>query len=323
MLKNAKLITKNASPLDYLKEDKKRGDRGFFTSSSMLRRFLWCPSKWLAGEEDEETKSKIFGSLFDCQLLVPDQFEERYAVKPLTYPDKTTGDPKEWSANSTWCKDWLKRHASFDIVSNDDLEQSNLAIKRLLANDTLKSFLADSDRQVWLVAEWHDPKTGIVIPIKVMLDVVPRIGTEFEKSLGDLKSTVSAALMPFNRQLFKFGWHTQAALYQDVYMAATGEDRPTYCLFGVENKAPFEPFRRMVSDNFLMIGRRTYTHALGLYARCLKTGFWPSYDDHRDAIQGWTLCEPEPWMEFTAMEEAMEQQQESALAETENDDVPT
>lgn len=320
MLRNAKLITKGASPQHYLKEDKKRGEPGFFASSSMLRKFLACPSKWKEGEEDKETKSKIFGSLFDCLLLVPDQFDERYAIKPLHYPDKVTGDPKEWSANSTWCKQWIASHTSFDIVSNEDMDQSNLAIKRLLSNETLKSFLANSDRQVWLVAEWVDEKTGLVIPIKVMLDVVPRLDTEFAGSLGDLKSTVSAALTPFNRQIFKFGWHIQAALYEDVYKLATGEDRNTYCLFGVENKPPFEPFRRIISQDFMQIGRQTYQHALAMYARCLKTGFWPSYDDHKDAIQGWTLCVPEPWMEFVALEDALEQEQDRQLVET--DDVP-
>src|ERR1017187_427038 len=81
-----------------------RGNPAFVTSSSMLREFLHSASRWKAGYEPPDSKAKKTGSLLDCQLLVPDQSNSRYIIRPDTYPvmDKhgeETGEEKPWSAN--------------------------------------------------------------------------------------------------------------------------------------------------------------------------------------------------------------------------------
>jgi hypothetical protein len=125
---------------------------------------------------------------------------------------------------------------------------------------------------------------------------VPRADTEFSSCLGDLKSTRSAALIPWARHCYDMGYYIQAAFNTDLYVAATGEDRNTFCFILSENYEPFEPARRMLSQDFLTLGRAEYRRLLGLYAKCLKSNHWPSYDDTDEAIQGWSVVEAEPWM---------------------------
>lgn len=342
--KSAKIIARNANPADYLKEPCKRGEKGFTCSSSMLKLFAHCPSRWLAGYESPDSEAKSFGSLLDCRLLQPESFQARFAVTPSVYvttgmvcPNcKSVTDSKKckkcgldrqeqslekpWNGNARECQEWLAEHDGLEIVSKQDVEDVDAAIKRLNDDDTIRAFLQASDVQVWVSGIWQDEKTELEIPVRALLDCVPRLDTEFAKSLADLKAIRSGAISPFTKQVYQYGWHIQAALHSDLYTAATGEDRTNWCFLGVENYAPFEPFRRLLSEDYIQIGRQTCQDALRRYAQCLTSGVWPGYDDHRDAIQGWSLVAPLPYMEYESLSAAMSDQQEAELEETA--DVP-
>lgn len=319
---NAKIVAKQANPDKYHAQSAERGAPGFIISSSVLREFARCPSRWKAGYEPPGSDSLSYGSLLDCLVLTPDQFDDRFVVRPATYPDSKTGDQKPWNGNSTWCKEWLQNHENIDVVSGEGMKEAEAARDRLLADELIRSFHDCSDRQVWVSADWQDKDTGLVLPCKALLDYVPRLDSEFAKSLGDLKSSRSGALTPFQRQVYQYGWYFQAALYLDMYVAATAEDRVTYCLIGQENYHPWEPFRRMLAEDYIAMGRGSYEMALKCYARCVKTGKWPGYDDHADSIQGWSLCSPEPWMQFESLQKTMETSQaEFAEVKDENPDL--
>lgn len=336
---NAKVVGPCLKPELYhgWNEDHKfeRGNPNFVVSSSMLREFLHSASRWRAGYEPPDSAAKKTGSLLDCRLLVPDQFKDRYIIRPDTYPvvDKKgeeTGEEKPWSNNATWCREFNKEaeDAGLEVVSKAEVAEADLAMKRIQSDEILSAWFAACDRQIWVTAEWLDKATGLVIPIQVLLDFVPRVDTEFAKCLGDFKAVASGTLRAFASQVFKYGWHIQAALYRDVYMAAvnpkndeSGEDRNTWCFAGVENYPPFEPFRRLLVEDFVQIGRQSYVHALTCYARSLKTGVWRNYDDNPNAIQGWTPIIPAEWQAFEALSEKLEQDQTEALAE--DNDIPT
>jgi hypothetical protein len=310
-----------------------RGDPKFVASSSMLREFLHCASRWKNGYVPPDSEAKKTGSLLDCVLLVPDQFKTRYIIRTETYPvmDKhgeETGEQKPWSGNATWCREFVKEatEAGLEVVSKADVLEADAARKRIMADEILAAWFNSCDRQIWVTAEWVDKATGLILPVQVLLDFVPRADTEFAKCLGDFKAVASGGLRAFKSQVFKYGWHIQAALYTDVYMAAVnpkndpdGEDRNTWCFAGVENYPPFEPFRRLLLSEFVMEGRRMYQHAFKSYARALTTGAWMNYDDNPEAIQGWTPIAMESWMAYEALSEKLEDDAAEALQE--NDDI--
>ncbi len=165
----------------------------------------------------------------------------------------------------------------------------------------MKRFLECSDCQVMVVAEYHDKATGLVVPIKIMLDLVPRKDSEFAKSLGDFKSTRSAELIPFMHDAFKMGYHVQLALYRDIYVAATNEDRNTCIWLLVENQHPFQPGKRIMRQSFYELGKAQYELMLANYCQCLKYNRWPDYDEHDEAVGDWSLVEATPFMEERAM----------------------
>ena len=299
--KNTRLVKINAHPRDYFQQTAKRGERDYIMSVSGLKEFIECPAKFLAKDEDDEaTASKDWGSLIDCLLLVPEQFNERFAVTPETYPDSKTGEPKKWAANATYCRDWKesRNEAGIEIVRRNTYDEALKAVARMKSDSRIMTFINDSDKQVWLATEWHDEKTGLVIPFRVMLDLRPRNDSEFYKCLGDMKAIKSAALVPFQRQVFQYKWHVQAAAYHDVYVSAfPNEDRCTWCFVIQENKPPFQFGRRILSEEFDALGRATYTRALANYCQCLKHNHWPDFDETDESADGWSFVKPEPWME--------------------------
>lgn len=316
---NCRIVCREANPLDYLKQEVERGDPQYVVSSGTLREHAHCGSRWRAGYESPDTKSKAHGSLFDCRLLTPTQFSRRYAVQPATYETtgmecpvchsitdsqscrtcKTTRRPvkvtKDWSSQSETCQEWIKtqRKAGLEVCSQQDVDNADAAIKRLLADDILAAWHECCDKQVWVAGEWKDEKTGLVIPCRCLLDYVPHLDSEFASCAGDLKTTRSAARRPFSRWAQQQGYHIQGAWDLDMLNGAEAQNvgRVQWCLILSENFPPWELGRRFVPMEMIEDARRWYHHALGQYARALATGKWKGYDDHPDAVQGWSLLD--------------------------------
>lgn len=294
---NAKIVSLSADPRLYHEQKHERGSREFIMSSGALREFALCPDRWKRGYVSPESDARDWGSLIDCLLTSPEMFGELYAVQPDRYTNDD-GDQKPWNNNAKVCRAWNQEQGQMhrEITTAKAVMECRKAIARLREDELVTAWLDACDCQVWVASEWHDEATGLVVPCKALLDFVPRLDTEFRKCLGDFKSTKSAAPMPWQRWCFQAGYHTQAAFYADQFIAATGEDRNTWCFIVQENYAPFQPGKRMLSQDFLTLGRATYTQMLANYCQCLKSGRWPGYDDTDESIQGWSLVEPELWM---------------------------
>jgi len=131
--------------------------------------------------------------------------------------------------------------------------------------------------------------------LKILIDLCPAVDSEWGKSLVDLKTATSAAVRPWTRAVHDHNLHVQAALYLDVWTACTGEDRTDFLHIVQESFAPYETCKRMLSAEYIEIGRMKYLDALKRYCQCLKTGIWPGYEVSRE-FNGWGIIEPEPWM---------------------------
>jgi hypothetical protein len=294
----AKIVGVDVDPNSYHRLQGERGKPEFIVSNSMLKEFAKCPRKWrVGGEPERDSDACRWGELIDARALSPGQFEKRFAVTPATYTDAKTGEPKPWTFAANVCKQWREDHAGQLIIKADEFNSSEDAIGRLQNDEGIAALLACSQAQVHLAAEYRDRATGLTVPVKGLLDLVPQKDAYFYgKCLGDLKTTRNASARNWVREVFQYGYAIQAALYLDLYAAATGEDRDSFLHVVSENVPPYEPAKRLLSQEFVEYGRRFYHSALALYCACLARDVWPSYDDSHDNINGWAFCGPEPWM---------------------------
>lgn len=300
-----------------LGEFAERGDPARVMSRSQLALFDECPREWMDGATVKGTKAMEWGSLMDARITNPNALA-KYIVAPRTYlaDGKKKGDPqieKPWNLTATVCKTWweMQEREGLIPVKHDLWEASKLATIALVRDKIAGAFVASCQFQVQVLVEWVDEITGIVVPLKCLIDLVPqkteilsvnsleaRIG--WRQFLGDFKTANDLSAHGWQREVFDREYHVQAALYLDAWNAATREQRNTFVHILQRSTAPFQTARRMLDEEYLELGRLTYRRQLNRYCACLKSGEWPDYDSDRqefgEIIDGFRLVSPLPWM---------------------------
>ena len=290
-------IVGSVSHADYRRQDAKRGDRDYCISRSDLVQILECPHRWRAGYQTKDTDAKDYGRLLDCLFLTPDRFDGLYAVPPPTCKD-AKDNLKDWDFRSAERQKWREQQheGCRNVVTGAELAEARAALNALKQDYECTVLMDDAQTQVMVCGIWEDD--GIEIPIRGLIDIVPsKYNSAFRGCLADFKTCAYAGPDGWPRTVKKYGYHIQAALYLDLFCAATGEDRTEWLHLCQENYWPFEIGRREMSQRFLDLGRFEYRHALRVYADCIREDFWPQYDDSTPNVRpGWTLTEPEEWM---------------------------
>lgn len=120
----------------------------------------------------------------------------------------------------------------------------------------------------------------------------------------DLKSAFSAEELKWTRHVFDLGYYYQGAAYLDATNVAIQSVRPRTSFGHIisESSPPYEPALRMLSEEFLAIGRAQVARDLALFCQCVATRHWPGYQeaDTRLRMGRWSLTEPTPWMQNAA-----------------------
>lgn len=288
--------------------DIQRGKPEFIMSRSQLADFGACPRKWMLSPPRKETAAMRDGALVDTLFLSPNTFDATYIVHPENYPvDKPTAkDPrteKPWTKQATFCKEWeeAQKAAGKVVCSADDVSEADKAIKRIYEDPIFEQLMQHSDRQVLLSVEWHDQPTGLVVPFKILVDILPHAAGPFGTVLADFKRTGEATPDRWQRQSYDQEHYYQAALYLDATNAATGLDYKHFAHVVSESEPPYEPARRMFTGDFLDLGRMRYRRDLHLYCQCLAAGTWPGYEDMPEdpahpVVSGWGQVDVLPWM---------------------------
>ncbi len=298
-----------------------RGDKRRVMSRSQLALFDECPREWMDGATVKGTKAIDWGSLMDARITNPSALA-KYMVAPPTYqaPESLKKGapmvPKAWNMNATTCKEWwaLQERGGMIPIKSEIWEASKLATVALVRDKIAGAFVASCEFQVQVLAEWVDEITGVVVPIKCLIDLLPKFellantanaatayyAQMWNLFLGDYKTANDLSARGWQRAVFEHDYHVQAALYLDAWNAATGERRNTFVHIVQKSEAPYQTARRMLSEEFLDLGRLTYRRQLERYCGCLASGEWPDYDTDRqefgEIIDGFRLVSPEAWM---------------------------
>jgi len=301
----AEIIAANVDPETYhaINADTPRGSPSFVMGRSDLLLFAECPMRWKNGYERPGSAAKENGNLTETIILQPERFEERYAVCPETYPDAKTGEPKPWNFNAAYCKDWRKSIGAREPIKAHEHVEALEAKASAMADLRIAHLLTHSEKQVMITANYRDAATGITVPLRALIDLVPDKADQlYGKALADFKTARSAQPRAWRKACWDYGYDAQAAFYLDLHAAATGEQRTDWLHAIIENVAPYQTARRWMSAEFVGLGRARYRAALVRYAACLASGDWPDYDQTGLVIDGWAEVAPEPWMMMQEMD---------------------
>lgn len=297
---SGRIVGENIASAEYQRQVVPRGHKDFVQSRGELHTGAKNWHKWVNGyKEEESTTAQEWGTNLENLLFYPEQ-KDRFVLPPETYVNskKQTAD---WTWQSKTCREWRKEQeeAGKTVVDRDDWTRLNNAIKFFWACAETREFVNCSKRQVMAEATYEDRETGVIVPLKVLIDLVPdRNHPEYHDDLGDLKTATNSDPFVWAREIHKWGYHWQAALYLDVWNIATGEGRTTFRHPVCESPPPWETTPYYLDSDFVTLGRMQYTDALKSYSKCLATGKWPGYADpeSNEVYRGWRKISCEPWM---------------------------
>lgn len=221
-----------------------------YVSKSMLFDFFKSPYKWLHSKKRESTPAMDFGRLVHAITLTPEDLGE-FVKSP--FDNFRTKEAQNWKAEAI--------ESGMTIVSDEDFDRAYAISKVFWADQT-----EDGETEVAVYSQIGDVK------LKGMIDVVPASSN----CLIDLKTTASIdGIEGLTRTIISRGYHWQAALYLDLWNAATGENRNEFLFFFVETLAPHEGAWVSLDQEFIRHGRNGYMQAISKWNECLKLNKFP------------------------------------------------
>jgi hypothetical protein len=228
-----------------------------------LKAFEHAPAAykiWVdGGVQESQTPALLFGAAFHCAALEPKRFAEAYAVEPQF------GDCRK-SDNKTARDKWREANASRLLLSPEDAASITAMVASLHAHPLVGPMLSVGQPEATVL--WRDQATGLRCKARPDL-----LATELSLCL-DLKSTGDATAGPFDRTVFSYLYHCQAAHYLEGLAAI---ERPVdHFIFGaVEKTPPFLVALYALDDESLDAGSRRNHRLMASMAECLRTGSWP------------------------------------------------
>jgi exodeoxyribonuclease VIII len=236
---------------------------------SLLRALLVNPAraKYELDHPPAPSPAMQFGSAYHMHMLQPDLFDGAYLVKPEGLDGRTKAG-----------KAWKAEHADDPRVLLSAHDARQLADMRgaLLAHPGAAALLAEA-AMVEAPLVWQDPQTLVWCKAKVDL-VTP-------SAVVDLKTTDDASSEQFAKSVATYGYHLQAAHYQNGVCLVTGDASRDYIIIAQEKRPPYSVAVYILDDEALAQGQERLQLAIENYAVYTKQDRWPAYGDHPQMLE--------------------------------------
>lgn len=203
----------------------------------------------------EQTASMMLGEAIHCAALEPDKFKANYFNMP------------EGMRRGTKAFDELqKEHEGKISLNNTEWLTIDGIVGSLSQSTEAQELLRSATKEVsayTLTQETH-------IPIKGRIDAL----NSTSNTIIDLKTTEDASLESFSSSIYRYRYHVQAAIYQDIIKELTGK-RMAFKIIAIEKDAPYDFAIYEIDDLAIEEGRRSYQKEIVSYQKCLESDTWP------------------------------------------------
>jgi len=237
--------------------------KGKAISKSLISDFIADPSAWKNSPPKVQTEAMKGGSLLDCLLTTPHEFDARYAVS--IYDEFRTKESKSW-------RDEMEASGK-TVVKIDQLDAVNAQLKAIRSKPEAEKLLDGAQFQV---AFRHD--TAYPFASKGLIDILP----DDNETIVDLKRCEPGALeskRSLARYIFDWGYHIQAGAYCEGMAIASGIERTQFKFIFVSSKLPYRIAVVSLPFPAISYGADLYRNGAKRFAECLERNHWPSIWD--------------------------------------------
>lgn len=252
-------------------------------------------------EKRKETKAFDFGSAAHIAILEPQDLEFRVLKGPAA-----RGNSNEWKRAED-----MARVANSILLKPDEYDRV-LMIRDLAATIPEIVALQGAGKMVETSCYHVDQDTGAQVKCR------PDIYSDDWQIIGDIKNMARADYGSFKRDVGKFGYHMQHAMYSDVWEKGSDLRVDGFVFIVFEKTDPPTVAAYELTPSAIAEGYAAYRSALEKYAECLKNGEWPGYPTGVQKIglrrHDYKLTNPDP-SELQAEEMEEDDEEDSSEGE--------
>lgn len=220
--------------------------------------------RWAKDHPEPPTPAMILGTFTHRMILEPDRIGD--FVVWGDKPDQKVRMGRKWD-------EFKAEHEGRTIITKTErnaMVQIAVAVRR---NPTVAQLLKGGRSEVSMV--WKDTELGHLC--KGRMDYLCP-----QPIILDLKTARDARPFQFGNQAYKLGYHIKLAMYQNGYLALTGELAPVK-IIAVESKPPYDCAIYKVSNDVLLQGHEDYQRLMTRIRECEESGVWPgAVEDEAD-----------------------------------------
>jgi hypothetical protein len=232
-------------------------------SKGALDQFARSPAHYRAWLEtgSADTPAFVFGRAFHCALLEPDLFEQTYAAEP------DFGDCRR-KENKARRDAWREDNGGRISLGTDDSARIRGMIAAVRRHPLASKMMRDGVPEVTVT--WQDSETDL--PCKIRGDW----WAERLRMVIDAKSCFDASPDAFRKDVARYRYHVQDALYRSGF-AAAGKQIDHFVFVAVEKEPPYAVGVYSLDPDGI---GRGYTRArieIDRMAECVSRNDWPAY----------------------------------------------
>lgn len=225
---------------------------------------------WVDGElPDEDTPALLFGRAFHAALLEPEVFESEFVVEP------EFGDQRK-PANKLARKEWFEEHGAATAIKADDMAQIQAMVASVRAHPLGRQMLREGEPELTVV--WQDDETGLKCKCRADYYV------SRHELVVDAKSALNASPEQFKRDIVKYRYHVQDALYRAGFSAA---DKPVrhFAFLAVEKERPHAVAIYELDSDAIGRGYTATRRNMDTLAECMRKNKWPGYSESIQSLE--------------------------------------
>jgi hypothetical protein len=250
-------------------------------SRSGIMQFMKSPlhywHEYLNPEKEPREKPQIittanaleFGNAFHSYVLESSEFDKRYMV--FDKQDGRTSAGKAANAQAAFLQ------GDRELIDSKAFTQITKMARSINSQPTAKGMIDGARYEQSLF--WSDPDTGILCKVR------PDIW--HNNFIVDLKTARSAAPGDFQRDLFGFGYHLQAAMISEAIWHLQGVNMMQFTYVVVEKDAPYATAVYKLEENAINHGREQFKKILFELKDCIVSDTWRSYPDSILDLPSW------------------------------------
>lgn len=217
---------------------------------------------------EKSKNSWEIGTAFHMMVLEPKNFVKDYAILSEGF----TLRPKK---NKELYAELLKDNKL--ILKYEDLKKLEGMFNSLKRNEKAFDLLINGTYEQSYF--WHDKETNLLL--KSRPDILTANG------YVDLKTVTSASKRAYEKEMFDFGYHIQAAMVKDAVLELENRELTLFANICVEKEYPYQIGIKVFSDELINFATTKYKGILKRMKECFDKNEWPSYQPELVNLPNW------------------------------------